>query len=607
MKIPSVISALASLLVLYSHGAFSLQTQSNIFMNDENHKLENDVKCKKEEAGNEISTDHIIVAAPHLSLDNFASRKGRIKFTGDAMFYIWNSDNNTKRENVDNRGYRIDQDLHFYCDLGKNCEAVGAQQDSIINIGIESNQDKYGNTYGINLVSHASDRDFSNRESKVIVKTPYGNLLLGYQEGVESSMRLDASSIAVGDTHNSWVKHLRGLAPGFASNGSYFIYNFIFQPGLYTESMNYNYCNFISNEILACTIDLIDQKYSVISSYRKLLSRLPFRLSYQSQSFMGLKFGISYAPFSYNRYLSIMNFIDKKAMLGSHDRLAIDESSRSAGRVRLKNGMEFYGAGPQYKQIVSGGVSYTYHMDDVKFSTSVIGEYGKNMNDYIIAGLFNADNLKYDDLQGIAVGLEIDYGKVRFAGAYGYLGTSGFYIPKCSTTNDVSTCERYNAYAAGSTNYKHFDDGYVPIDSNSLAYTDISSDYRHFDTDDHENDLGYGIGESVVNEKDHNVINIINLGVPKYNSYYWNIGIGYQYKSLDLSMTYFQSNRIGHILKDVSVGFEYNFLKYGGFQGGLFSNFHHYVFDQAKSEYQSDRPIANGKGYVLLVGMKLKF
>ena len=583
MKVPFIISALASLLVLYSHSSFSAQAQSNnIFVDDKNHKLEDGVKAEKE------GIDNIMKAPLYSSFNNFAKKGGRLKFSSDVMFYIWNSTNDAKEKRGKNDRFAVaNLDFNFHCDLGKNCESMDFEQDSIISVGIESNQDKYGNVYGVNWVSHINNRDFTNRESKVFVKTPYGDFSLGYQEGVESYMRLDASNIVVGETRNNWVKHLRGLAPGLGSlrSGSYFIYNFIFHPGLYTESVVYNYCNLASNDLLTCTIDLAnmeslhmfyDYMYSVtdirdfgnsishfqksmLPLYTKLVPRLPFKLSYQSQNFMGFKFGISYAPFSYNKYSLIMNLLNMHVMsLYSDDFL---KGFTPEGRIRLKNGMAIYMLEPMYKQIISGGISYAYNMDNIKFNASVVGEYGRGMSvrEYVgMNELDNESNLKYNDLQGIAIGLGIDYGKIKVVGAYGYLGKSGFYTPRCDMTSDVDACEKYNAYT----------------------------------------------GSGVIDE--HNVA-IVSVGTPKYENYYWNIGISYQYKSLDLSMTYFKSNRMGHILQDINIGLEYSLLKYSGFKGSLFGNFHHYIFDQVKYLNQPDHIDVRGKGNVLLVGIKLKF
>ncbi|WDM84973.1 hypothetical protein K6025_03770 [Ehrlichia sp. JZT12] len=607
MKIPFVVSALTSLLVLYSHSAFSSQAQGSLFLYDKNHELENSVKSEKEDMASEISVDNIVKAPVYSSFNNIERKGVRLKFSGDAMFYIWNSANNVKENS----------DIIFYCSLNKNCTLRNFNQDNIIGIGIESSHDKYGNTYAVDLISHINGKSFTNEESKVTVKTPYGDLSFGYQKGVESVMRFDASNIAVGGTRSNWIQHLRGVPPSLIGrrSGSYYIYNFIFNPGLYTEGIIRNYCDVISNTLSICSINLyngeslvdsmkiisdlemninqfsgfVDSQikdmrsfnYNIQSnlefilknlrdafvslrnvitpSYIKLLPEVPFRLSYKSQDFMGLKFGISYVPFSYDGYLLVLDMLNKSVIGFSYNK--DDLEIKSDSRVKFKDGVDIYFINPIYQRIISGGISYAYDMNDIKFSASVVGEYGKNMS---YDELYSRSNSKkyngdtYNDLQGIAIGLGIDYNKVKVVGAYGYLGKSGIYIPRCDMSPNKEKCEIYNAsYIFGKRG-----DQYGPY---------------------------------------------INSDRVSYDNYYWDIGVAYQFKSLDLSITYFQSNRIGHILKDINLGFEYNLLKYNGFEGSLFGNLHHYIFDQVKNTYEPGNLDVKGKGNVLMLGMKLKF
>ena len=582
MKIPFIVSALTSLLVLHSHNAFSVKIQNNLSKDNKNYELEDGIKYEKKGEDNKILSSDMMKVH---SYSNFIKRGIRVKLNGDSMFYIWNSTNDAKTP-------KSLPDINLHCDLGKNCTSLGYQQNSIVGIGIESSQDKYGNTYGVSLISGIDGRSFSNKESKFIIRTSYGNFSFGYQMGVESSMRLDASSIVVGDNSNIWVKHLRSLPTGstgsfknFAEGGMYFIYNFIFQPGLYTESIVSNYCNFVSNELLSCNVFIPNTLEVNIS---KFFSELPFRLSYQSQNFMGLKFGISYAPFAYDKYSSLVHGLYRRFMTENFKKYEFyDLFKTRMNRMNVDN-VKIYREDSKYKQVLSGGISYTYDIDDLKFTTSIVGEYSKHANLNAIWFGNNTD-LAYNDLQAIAVGLEVNYHKLKFAGAYGNLGKSGFYTPKCDMSDNIKKCEEYDILNDVIKYGRRIRPGYEVLGGLEPLYS-----HKNAHQDEHEH------------QDDSNIV--VELAHKKYSNYYWDMGVGYNDGPLGFSITYFQSNRIGRILKDINVGLEYNFLKYGAFKGSMFSNFHHYIFSKVEHGYSATKSTTvTGRGDVLLLGVKLKF
>ncbi|AHC39285.1 porin [Ehrlichia muris] len=482
MKNLFLISALTFLLIMCSHNAFSDEVLDSIFVG--NHNISN--------AENSFS-----------GINNKVEAKGgRIKFAGNMVSYGWYSGGSSKNSEIVIRNKR------FNIDIGGNVDNIGAKHDGMLSLGIDSKPDKYGIIYGVYSqihIPHVAGKSFGNnaafnRGSKIFAKTPYGDFSVGYQEGIESIIKLNAFSIIAGDNYNIWAKHLRNILYDIKGASGYFVYCLNFYSGLYSESFFRNSDNIVTGVIVGAFIN-----------------NLPFRLSYQSQNFMGLRFGISYSPFGYDRELSEMSQINSSNV--------IKPLKDYASHLIL--------IGPRYVHVVSGGISYTYDFKNFKFSTSIIGEYGR---EDVFSDSMERYNVyfKHHKLKGISVGWNIGYKRIEFAGSYGNLNGSG--IPYARCTANIH-CRSYWALLK--------------------------------DTD-----------------------------------YYWDIGIAYKHEPLNLSLIYFTSNRGGNKLNDISVGIEYNILRYNRFKNSLFVNYHYYTFNQFEHDYGNTR---NGKGSVLLIGTKLEF
>ncbi|KJV65367.1 MULTISPECIES: porin [Ehrlichia] len=496
MKNLLLVSALTFVLIMCSHDAFSDEVLDSIFVDNHNN------------AKNLF-----------LGIKNEVSAKGsRVKFAGNMVSYGWYSSADSKdSEKIINNNKR------FNVDIGGNVGNIGAKHDGMLSLGIDLKPDKYGVIYGVYSqihIPHVEGKSFGNnaafnRGSKIFAKTPYGDFSVGYQEGIESIMKLNAFSVIAGDNYNIWTKHLRNILYDMKDVSGYFVYCLNFYSGLYSESFFRNSDNIVTG-VMAGTF----------------INNLPFRLSYQSQNFMGLRFGVSYSPFGYDRELSEMPQINFNNVIKY-----VEENDFGGNRyITMPYGgyaLPLILIGPSYIHIISGGISYTYNFKNFKFSTSIIGEYG---GEDVFPGSMERYKVyfKHHKLKGISVGWNIGYNTIEFAGSYGNLNRSGIPYARCSAS---IYCRSY-----------------------------------------------WTLSEDI--------------------DYYWDIGIAYKYGDLKLSLIYFTSNRIGNKLNDISVGIEYNILRYNRFRNSVFANYHYYTFNQFEHDYKNTR---NGKGSVLLVGTKLEF
>ncbi|AHX05659.1 gram-negative porin family protein [Ehrlichia chaffeensis str. Liberty] len=616
MKFTLVASALASFFVLYGNILFSADMLGDVGIfnpNDGNNKQSNGINGKnlfktKDSGNGEYDR---------------SSKVGRALVSGQAISYMWASS---------------DEKKSFY-DISGSADDWGMNCDAILRLGAEIKSNDSGVKYGADFqiaIPHVQGKNFEkkaalNRGSRIFASTPYGDFSMGYQEGVESMMKIDSSNIVAGDESSSWTQHLRGVLSEKKNALGYTMYPFLFSAGLYSENV------FRNNDNMTSTVD----------SSKDFMNNLPFRISYQSPNFMGLRFGVSYSPLGYKfqhfgRTLDIYSVKANKvvnrlpsfqvqwpsASVNLNELIDALQTAELSGRAELKQGrldvsvpyldlrdlqvtlsglesisttvpiigqgnadvniktqgaesivtkrsknksdQVFFGA--KYEHILSGSVAYSYDLSNAfKFSTSLVGEYARPRL------YFNTQN--YDiypenyNLQGISIGSLLSYSNINFAIAYGYLGHSGFA--------------------------KHY-----------ILHKKIK--------DSGENSI-YPMCE-------------------RSNTYYWDIAFRYQYKSSNISITYFKSNRSGNVLQDISLGVEYHLLKeQSKMRCKLFGNYHYYKFSeiaiavdnvqyesygsesQARKTPGNDfigkglyitnnvRNTSNGSGNIFLVGAKLEF
>ena len=529
MKLILTASVLASILSLYSSNTFSAN------VNDlSNYKQNKQVSAIGEEG---LSNDELGSNNRYMKSVDYMPKIVRAWISGQSISYMWSSLDELGKSNLEH-------------DISGSYDNLGLTYDAILRVGAELKSVNSDVKYGADLqvaLPIVKGMNFEkkaalNRGSKLFIATPYGDFSIGCQEGVESIMKLDASSIIAGDESNGWTQHIRDAIPE-KKKAFVYEYPFILSPGLYSENL------FRSND--NAVLNSEDRK--------DLINNLPLRLNYQSPSFMGLRFGVSYSPTGYefdffskkfNKKALFVNYMTvpfgeyveknngkekplnfqyyimkeikesdvkqtKKTMeqLKSDAEQVVKEAQLNTYYsflpVFFEDSVDEYNifSGSKYEHILSGGVAFNYNYSDIKFSTSVVGEYAHSRL-YVNAKDYRTYTLSYD-LKGLSIGSVINYNNISFAGAYGYLGESGFV-------------DRYY--------------------------------YCRYITPQYE-----------------------RPGI----AYYWDMGLSYQYKSYYFSIAYFKGRKSDNVLQDINLGFEYNLLqRQGKMKCKLFGNYHRYKFSE---------------------------
>ncbi|CEI85365.1 hypothetical protein DRF75_00545 [Ehrlichia minasensis] len=418
----------------------------------------------------------------------------------------------------------------WFTNHSKKIQDHGVKLDGILNIKSINNNADLGIYYGGNFqvaIPAVKNKNFIpsmkayNRGAQLFVESSYGNLSFGYQEGVESIMKIDASSIGAGDNSIAWLEYTDLSS---INNIKYQVF-----PGLYSESV-FNRSN-----------------SDIISKDKDFINNLPFRLSYQSPSFMGVRFGVSYAPTGYDTSLfesvsshTIKQFKFPPLLTDEMVSELKDPNSFNDALEKLSNPsvqdvevnsivpakIDFVGA--HYENIISAGLSYSNSFNDIDFSASIVGEYGSNNVDKL-KKLYNTYS-SAEELAAFAVGTSVTYHNAVFAASYGYLGRSGYITAIYPGT--------------------------VPFEPYS------KNDY----------------------------------------TYYWNIGAKYIYNKASVSTSYFRSNKVGTQFYDFSLGVDYNLSINSNCKGQykIFGNYHYFNVDNESSKVKHD-------GNVVLLGVKYEF
>ncbi|KJV65365.1 MULTISPECIES: hypothetical protein [Ehrlichia] len=496
MKEFSFATAFVSFLLLYNVDAFSVD---NIDGNHGNRKKSvNFVK------GNEYAEQE--------NLDQSTKSYHKIDLGGKILSYTWFT-NNAKA--MQDHGVRLDGVL--------NIKSINSNSD----LGIH-----YGGNFQL-AVPAIKTKNFMpsmksyNRGAQLFVESRYGNLSFGYQEGVESIMKVDASSIGAGDNSIAWLQYT-GLSD-LNHDMQYQLF-----PGLYSESI----FNRSSNNVIS-----IEDK--------DFINSLPFRVSYQSPNYMGVRFGISYSPIGYDtnlfervssytiKNLALPPVIDDIKAINTPPGQTVQEASEallSALNKQNVKSVDMEGIVPsktdflqaRYENIVSLGLFYNHSFNDIDVQASVVGEHGYS----------NIDKLKsYDkypssveELAAFAIGTSVAYRNVIVAGSYGYLGRSGYI------------------------NAIH------PVSGNQASIPD--SCY----------------------------------------TYYWNIGAKFIYNKASISTSYFRSSKVNTYFYDYSLGVDYNLSINSNYKGQykVFGNYHYFNIENKILKVL-------GSGSVLSLGVKYEF
>ncbi|MGN7618489.1 MAG: hypothetical protein ACTJLM_00295 [Ehrlichia sp.] len=418
MRLTLGASALASILMLYSNNVFSMDALN----------LGHGERGEQSRIDEKNLYKHKLNTGDYIG-HNYMSRVGRALVSGQAISYMWSSNksvvnNNTARAPLphqDNCGITYDAMLRVGAEL-KSADS-GIKYGADFQVAVPS-------VKGINFERKAA----LNRGSRIFAVTPYGDFSVGYQEGVESLMRLDASNVAAGDESSGWTHHIRGVLPENKNAFGYEMYPFLLSPGLYSENVFRNNDNAVLDS----------------SGVKDFVNNLPLRMSYQSPSFMGLRFGVSYSPFGYKFDLFDKNFSVERAYI-RYVNLPEDRQGQvvSVPVVQLRSvGDSIYNVffGSKYEHILSGGVAFDYNYSSVRFSTSVVGEYAHPRSRFNIRGRHYYLYPDSYNLQGLSVGSVVNYNNVSLAAGYGYLGKSGFVKRYHNYVKVYPVCERSTTY-----------------------------------------------------------------------------------------------------------------------------------------------------------------
>ena len=394
---------------------------------------------------------------------------GNFSFSGRVLLYNWGAAGRVP--NFD-RGF-------FGGDLFASTRAKGNIKS---NLGWNSDCDFSGDvsfeylsdggvTYGADFqlmipeVSDAVEREgkaLVNRGSRIYALTPYGKFSVGYQEGVESA-RDGGFDDFIRGKDPSFMKYRLPLLKGdFYVNGAgqWLLSNSaVLYPGLYSESLfrSNNHLNYYG----------FDDQSRYYSKY--FVNNLPFRISYQSPSFMGMSFGFSYSPSGYSddlftawmpkavRHISSYpheSHGDAPVALGRRDmprvkKLAFDERegvtllSRGGKKdmVRPANNIlawQRFSYAPAYKNILSSSWSvkkvFSAWGNGIGYGLSLGGEYASAPKGRGIEGVIEPTG-GYRDLFSVEVSAYASVRGFALGGSYGYLGRSGYPMGKWENTD----------------------------------------------------------------------------------------------------------------------------------------------------------------------------
>ncbi|KJV68956.1 porin [Candidatus Neoehrlichia procyonis] len=414
---------------------------------------------------------------------------------------------------------------------------------------------------------YGKNKALVNQGSDIFFITPYGKFSMGYQQGVESII---SRGQGFGDYNkgedSTLIKYKLNEINDLLNVGIKSCYNtrVIVYPMLYSEGLFYmNHARCMSNK------PGISSVHYTFEDGKNFINNLPFRLSYYSPNFMGLKFGFSYSPTGYNKNIFSTKgmFLRNITLKGDSDKVNIkniklktlnieegngekkeelqlqeqqEVSNNKRGDVVTNHGKAVitgnkseyiavyndnisYMVGAYYNHIISGVASYDFIFNnDLKCQFAISGEYSKGENFH---------KMSFSDLLSVSISNNIKFfDKLKLYGIYGYLGNSG-----------------------------------------NLYYNKKNNPF----------------------------------------SYYWLVGIGYEYNSLYISSSYFNSRKFNSsvntmgMFKDFSVGIDYKLHQNNKVSYSIFSYYHHIILNIMNiNTAVNDNLIKNN---VVLLGVKLIF
>ena len=323
-----------------------------------------------------------------------------------------------------------------------------------------------GRAYGVDFMLLAPElgsavergKAVHNRGSRMYMQSPYGQLSVGFQEGVESSMayRGGFDDFVRGREPTLIKNRLPFLQGSFFDGGvaQWFLTNAaLLYPGLYSES------SFRSNNYLDYYGIESESKY--YSKY--FINNLPFRVSYQTPRVGGLQFGISFSPTGYadDLFKGWLDAGDEKGGQVYSDLSDTDLREIKRGAILARRGAVANVFGDRFHGIYDvTKVAWRSHAGYPKISARVAGrqivyapvyrnilsaalalrrEYGSALRglqlDLVVSGECAKSSMVHEGLMpnggfhnlgAFEVSALVQGRGLSFAASYGYLGRSGY-------------------------------------------------------------------------------------------------------------------------------------------------------------------------------------
>lgn len=458
----------------------------------------------------------------------------------------------------------------IYKSLGKGLNTWGAGYDAVLSVGLRSGRDRFGTVYGADFALAVPTgagggsvlHSISGRGSRVFARTMWGDFSLGYQEGVESSMKIDVLGPVVGQMGSMWGKYTRYFLR-YTGGVPFHLY-----PGLYSEN-------------LLRVGGARDSIHGFSAKFRDVLNSVPSRFNYVSPRVRGLSVGLSYAVTAGAGSVLKGPGFDVTDAVSRVERDFLGESVRGGRRKVLALSVPRFDAGPEYKNILSSALRYELGRPGKKVAVVFSGEYARHRKledvlprdyDYSDAGYL----VEYSDLAAVSASAEGNYGGVKAAVTFGFLGKSGkpsTYVKMNAKGAVIEGTRRRVPYA------KHGNSFYV---ATSLSYADgpVTATVAYYMSRLSYHPLRY---------------------VPKED------------KFGDFVSPFDGEND----LHDVALGLGYNVYRRGSANLEVFLNCHLYVAKQHYRKYTlkrgvqdfslSDRGQTSNTGAVALAGLKFTF
>ena len=305
---------------------------------------------------------------------------------------------------------------------GDDFSVWGASHDALLKVGVYSRVDGYDAAYGADfslVVPGGTGGSIVGygrgaTGSRVFFDAVYGNFSMGYQEGVETALKVDVLNSLPGASSGSWGRHIVRFLK-YSDSVPFHVY-----PGLYSENL------FRS----MAWKDGSKDPFSV--RFKDVVTTIPLRLSYVSKGINGFRFGVSYAVAGYRDDLFKWGDFQSSEVVSEIETLDDNNGNRpNVKAVRaIVTGEPRFDLGPVYKNVLGAALRYELLSHDTKVAFSFAVEHGNaKRHDKLSVSSDMSDGeffIEYDELAAYSVGMEaLHSGVLKIGFNYGYLGKSG--------------------------------------------------------------------------------------------------------------------------------------------------------------------------------------